>query len=79
MQEQPTIRDAPTSDAPLNNPNFASLARQKAIDAADELRAGHRLPFVGKTRAGFTTNKGHGTPKAKRKQAAASRHRNRGK
>lgn len=38
-----------------------------------------RLPFVGKTRRGYTTNKGHGTPKAKRKMAAASRHRNRGK
>lgn len=50
-----------------------------AIVAAMVDQARHRLPFVGKTRRGFTTNKGHGTPKAKRKMAAASRHRNRGK
>jgi hypothetical protein len=32
-----------------------------------------------KERAGFTKNHSQGTPKAKRKMAAASRHRNRGK
>lgn len=37
------------------------------------------LPFQGKTRRGYTTNKGKGTPKAKRKQALASRRRNRGR
>jgi hypothetical protein len=37
------------------------------------------LPFQGKTRRGYTTNKGKGASKAKRKMALTSRRRNRGK
>lgn len=79
MQEQPrpegTRRDAPDPDAPITSPDAGAASLAAAQAALHRLR----LPFVGKTRKGFTTNKGHGTPKAKRKMAAASRHRNRGK
>lgn len=74
MQPHPTATDAPTPDAPIPSPD-AGAATLAAELAAHRLR----LPFGGKTRAGFTTNKGEGTPKAKRKMAAASRRRNRGK
>lgn len=77
MQPHPTISDAPPpDDAPaMTSPDAGAVALAAARAALHRLR----LPFVGKTRRGYTTNKGHGTPKAKRKQAAASRHRNRGK
>ncbi|TXH53011.1 MAG: hypothetical protein E6Q97_14390 [Desulfurellales bacterium] len=70
MQEQPTIRDEAEATATID---------AQALAAAQAAVARLRLPFTGKTRCGYTTNKGHGTPKAKRRQAAASRHRNRGK
>lgn len=75
MQPHPTTDDAPTPDAPIASPDAGAATLAAARAALHRLR----LPFVGKTRRGYTTNKGHGTPKAKRKMAAASRHRNRGK
>lgn len=75
MQPHPTATDAPTPDAPITSPDAGAASLAAALAAVHRLR----LPFQGKTRRGFTTNKGHGTPKAKRKMAATSRHRNRGK
>lgn len=75
MQPHPTATDAPTPDAPITSPDAGGQRRSAALAAVRRLR----LPFQGKTRRGYTTNKGHGTPKAKRKMAAASRRRNRGK
>lgn len=80
MQEHSVTGDLPTpptsgtTDTPGVNPEFAAMAAQKAREAAEELRA---VRAGTKRRAGFTTNKNRGTPKAKRKLAAASRHRNR--
>lgn len=80
MQEHSITGDSPalptsaTTDTYGVNPEFAAMAAQKAREAAEELRAARAGT---KRRAGFTTNKGHGTPKAKRKMAAVSRHRNR--
>lgn len=55
------------------------MAEKEAGRAAEELEvardAGLRKPP--KVRAGFTTNKGKGTPKARRKMAAKSRKANR--
>lgn len=70
MQEQPTIRDAAEA---------ARTIDAQALAAAQAAFHRLRLPFRGKTRAGYTTNKGHGTSKAKRKQALVSRRRNRGR
>lgn len=75
MQEHSITGDLPTpptTDTP--GAQFAEMAVQKAKEKAEELRAARAGT---KRRAGFTTNKGRGTPKAKRKLAAASRHRNR--
>lgn len=74
MQEQPIGgfgAEQPTDEAPTTDPQAVAIATLAS--------ARHRLPFVGKTRAGYTTNKGRGAPKTKRKMALASRRRNRGK
>lgn len=81
MQEQQEDRmdgiDKPSS----SHLSAQSLSAAVAV-ASQALAAGApwaRLPFQGKTRRGYTTNKGKGASKAKRKQALASRRRNRGK
>lgn len=83
MNEQPTTPDAHIADpvdyarptAAEVNAAFANaytVAEQKSA----ELR---RYTPPSKQRAGITKNHGQGTPKAKRKQAATSRRRNRKK
>jgi hypothetical protein len=67
--------DAPTPDALIVGPDAGAASLAAAQAAVHRLR----LPFQGKTRRGYTTNKGKGASKAKRKQALASRRRNRGK
>jgi phosphoribosylpyrophosphate synthetase len=67
--------DAPTPDALIVGPDAGAASLAAAQAAAHRLRP----PFQGKTRRGYTTNKGKGASKAKRKQALASRRRNRGK
>lgn len=74
--ELPIAPASATSDTNGVNPEFAALALQKAIDAAAELR---ELRAGTKPRAGYTTNKGRGVSKVKRKMATASRGHNRRK
>lgn len=82
MQEHSVSGDLPTppTSATTGTPDaatvaqFAELAARKAEEAAAELRAARAGT---KRRAGYTTNKSRGTPKAKRRMVAASRHRNR--
>ena len=82
MQEHSITGDLPplptsaTTDSPGETAEFAAMAAQKAKEAAEELREARAGT---KRRAGFTTRKNRGTPKAQRKLAASSRRRNRGK
>lgn len=78
MQEHSVTGElpAPSASATADLPNDALALAQAVNEAAAAIGKG--IP-LGKRRAGYTTNKGHGTPKARRKMSAASRHRNRRK
>jgi len=75
QEEQDKWERSVTAAEPVYAGNGTDSTEAQPTTNEDE---GHQRPSKRtKTRAGFTTNKGHGRPKAKRRIAARSRRRNR--